>query len=960
MAHKFWALIILAMILTPLGGSSVFASASETEGYSLLAGETVSISTDGPDLIIDKVTLSPENPHIENKITFSVIVKNIGNECAGPSKVKYYIDENPITYTYVTPIEPSESLTITFTWKAQAGDHTIKAVADSEQSVIESDETNNTFLFAFSVLAPDLIIEEITWHPESVSIQDKVTFTVTIKNQGNYMADCSHVNFYIDGVSRGYQDVYRLDVGATVSKTFYWRAEEGSHEIKAEADILSKVAESNEANNDKAVDYSTLAPDLVVHSLTRSPANPSAGDSVTFTVAIKNAGEGKAYSSHVAYYIDDKYFTSAYIGPLNPGAITQRTFEWEIDKNSHIITAIADSNEKINESDETNNTGNTSLPALAPDLIVQNITWSPSSPSINQNVTFTVTVKNQGYVDTSLCRIYFDIDLLRNYSYVAGISAGATTTNTFTWKAQGGSHTVTAIIDPEDSVIESNELNNTRAATISPAYPAPSDLVVQSIDWSPENPVVGEMVTFTVTVKNQGSGQAARPNMAFYVDDIYLTSSFVDILDSGATAAVDIPWKAQAGLHTINAIADFNQVLTEENEDNNTNTVNVSVLAPDLSIKAITCEPVNPSPGDTITFTITVSNTGNYSAGSSFIDYFVNDSPLGNYYVEDLEVGAAVTKTFTCIAPAEPYSMKVIVDVENDVRESDETNNEKSITFPVPDLVIDGISWVPGNPLEDDIVTFSIALRNQSGSTVQNSGVNFYIDGSYQSSSTMDELEAGGTMLKEFAWTAQSGSHDIKVIVDEANNIIESNESNNQKSKNITVSLPQIHTPAPAPTAQAIPVSSPAVQIQDAIVSLNSDSCYVLVGEDIVLNLNAANPMNNPVLTLELVLEIPPSISVIAPELIKVGDVQYTAQYSVAPGDTKLIGVYLKADEEGDYSITSYVAYYFDGDIPTKESKVLLLPVTVEEVEEQEVKPWSAILSKIETWFINKWTELLG
>ena len=951
MAHKFWALIILVMIITPLGGTPVFASALETEGFSRLAGETVSISADGPDLIIDTVTLSPENPHVGDEITFSVTVKNLGNERAVSSKMEYYIDENLITYTYVTPIEPDESLTITFTWKAQAGDHTIKAVADSVQSVIESDETNNTFLFAFSVLAPDLIIEEITWHPESVSTQDKVTFTVTIKNQGNYMADCSHVNFYIDGVSRGYQDVNRLDAGATVSKTFYWTAQEGSHEIKAVADILSKVAESNEANNDKTVDYSTLAPDLVVQSLTRSPANPSAGDNVIFTVAIKNAGEGKAYSSYVAYYIDDKYFTSAYIGPLNPGAIAQRTFAWEIDKNSHTITAIADSNEKINESDETNNTGNISLPALAPDLIVQNITWSPSSPSINQYVTFTVTVKNQGHADASLSRIHFDINLLRHYSYVAGISAGATTTSMFAWKAQGGSHTITAIVDAEDSVIESNESNNTRAATISPTHPAPSDLTVQNIDWSPENPVVGEMVTFTVTVKNQGSGQAVWSNMAFYVDDIYLTSSSVGILGSGATAAIDISWEAQAGLHTINAIADSNQVLTEGNEDNNINTVNVSVLAPDLFIKAITCEPINPSPGDTITVTATVSNTGNCSAGSSFIDYFINDSPRGNYYVEDLEVGAAVIKTFTCVAPEEPYSLKVIVDGENDVHELDETNNEKSITFPVPDLVIEGISWAPENPLEGDIVTFSVALRNQSGSTVRNSDVNFYIDGSYQSSSTMDELEAGGTMLKEFAWTAQSGSHNIEVVVDEANNIIESNEFNNQKSNNITVSLPQVHTPAPAPTTQAISVSSPAVQLQDAIVSLNGDSCYVLTGEDIVLNLNAVNPMNNPMLILELVLELPPCISVISPEFIKIDDAHYTAQYSVAPGDTKLIDVYLKADEEGDYSIISHLAYYFDGDIPTKESQVLLLPVTVEGIEQQEVKPWSAILSKIEMWF---------
>ena len=107
---------------------------------------------------------------------------------------------------------------------------------------------------------------------------------------------------------------------------------------------------------------------------------------------------------------------------------------------------------------------------------------------VARNVTFTVTIKNQGHAESDVSTIYFYIDTLRYYDSIESINPGATVTETFSWTALAGSHTVKAIADAENSVIEGNESNNVKTTTISPLLPDPSDLVVQSIVWSPENP----------------------------------------------------------------------------------------------------------------------------------------------------------------------------------------------------------------------------------------------------------------------------------------------------------------------------------------------------------------------------------------------------------------------------------------------------------------------------------------
>ncbi|MFC1964324.1 CARDB domain-containing protein [Chloroflexota bacterium] len=791
-------------VMTPLpmlAGETVLML--NNDGNSTLAANGV--APDQPDLIVENISWLPASPRLGDKVTFTITVRNQGAGQAGASSVTCYLDDEYLASLAIDPLKPNTAATAEINWTSQAGSHVIKAEADSGQSIPENDETNNGKTFAFSVLAPDLIIASINASPEHPYAGDKVTFTVTIKNEGSSSARFSHVYFYIDGASQGSRDVLVMDAGDVVTKSFSWIAKSGVHTVTAVADALNQVVESDEANNTGILNYATTTPDLIVNTITWSPSDPVAGDNITITLSVKNQGEGKASSSHLAYYIDDGYVASAYIKPLNPGASASASFSWETQTGSHTVKAVADAREVVAESDESNNTKTATLPSLSPDLVVQNITWSPSSPLIAHRVTFTITVANRGRSDASQTRLHLCIERKIYYYSVGELAAGATANQTFGWVTLQGTHTIEAIADAENSIIESDESNNSRTATFTAATSAPSDLVVQGIKWVPEKPVVGEEVTLTVTLRNQGSGSSAWSNLAYYLDDNYLTTALISPVNPNATTILDLYWQAQAGSHTFRVVADSEQRLMEESESNNTKTTTLSVLAPDLIVKDIAWTPVDPAVGETVTFTATMLNQGDHQAEPSYLGYFVDGSPRGQHYVDGLAPGATVTKTFTWTAQEGVHNITFAADTRKEIAELAENNNEKSVTIPTPDLILTGIAWSTENSTRVEEAVFTVTINNDGAGKAGPSSVYFYLDGSYIGYVHVPEIAAGGTAAAIFTSTIPTGPHDIRAVVDGENILTETDETNNEQTVAFPVSPHDATTPE-------VPDDTPAAQ----------------------------------------------------------------------------------------------------------------------------------------------------
>ena len=272
---------------------------------------------------------------------------------------------------------------------------------------------------------------------------------------------------------------------------------------------------------------------------------------MTLEATIKNQGSGPTPAGvihGVKFVIDETtaVWSDSYTASIAPGSSVTVTANggpaglatWEATTGDHTARAWVDDLNRIKESNDDNNVYDramtisiaptptpTPTPTLLPDLVVTQISWSPSSPVSGDVVTLEATIKNQGSGPTPAGVIHgvkFVIDettAVWSDSYTASIAPGSSVTVTAnggpaglaTWEATTGDHTARAWVDDLNRIKESNDDNNVydRAMTV-PIAPTPTptptptllpDLVVTQISWSPSSPVSGDVVTLEATIK---------------------------------------------------------------------------------------------------------------------------------------------------------------------------------------------------------------------------------------------------------------------------------------------------------------------------------------------------------------------------------------------------------------------------------------------------------------------------
>ncbi|OGO07046.1 MAG: hypothetical protein A2Y92_00055 [Chloroflexi bacterium RBG_13_57_8] len=734
------------------------------------------LAATGPDLVISDISLSPPYPAIGDAVIITATVKNQGTEMAFGSRAVCYIDDAILATNSIDALDAGEMATTSFPWEAPGGSHIIRAVADSGGAVPESDESNNTMTYSMTTLAPDLVVLSVSWTPTGPSKGDNVSFRVTVKNQGNSRSGANRLIFYIDGNSRGYKDIYPIEPANTTVVTYSWVAQAGQHALKAVVDEAQQVEEGNEANNEYNATFTTLPPDLVVKNVTWVPGNPSKNDVVSFSANVTNQGSGRSDSCQLAYYIDGQVQSTLLVPSLAAGMLNEITFTWTATTEMHEVKVIVDSAGTVAESDENNNIYTSGFITLLPDLVVTDITWAPENAGVGDTVTFTATVMNQGTGRSESARINVYVSgSFSGYVDIGEIEAEGETDAVFDWTAVPGTFTVKAVADGEHKILESKEDNNDTSRTI---IVIPPDISFTSVTWSPVNPPVGDIVTFTANLTNLGGGAAGGFYLAYYLDGEMLSFDFVTGILTGDIVSQTCEWKAQNGRHIFKAVADYNFMIAESNEKNNETAVTVTPLMPDITVGNITWSPADMPVGVKTTFAIEIENTGTLNAGASRVTYYTDGAIAGYNDIDMLEAGAVVTKYFPWTVAAGSHSITITTDSGDQVAELDEINNTKVITLPLPDLVVTDVEATPQAAIGDN-VTFSATVKNIGVGASRGTLATCYVDGIAASSAALPDIEPGNTARVSFVWEATSGNHAVTFRADSGNLITEVDETNN-------------------------------------------------------------------------------------------------------------------------------------------------------------------------------------
>ena len=211
-----------------------------------------------------------------------------------------------------------------------------------------------------------------------------------------------------------------------------------------------------------------------------------------------------------------------------------------------------------------------------------------------------------------------------------------------------------------------------------------ADLAVTGIQWEPTVPTIGRDVKVTITIENRGRFPADKPAMVLQAGSEDVGNATLGTMDPGASITKQFTWRAKEGLSTFTAVIDPQDQILEGDESNNQTTVNFGgAFLPDLVVASITWEPTDPSIGDTVTFTVIVKNQGKGRAGGSDVEYYLDGSTFQYKQTSlgSIAAGETAIGKFTWSARPGEHSWRVVADDDRDVLESDETNNEKVVTY---------------------------------------------------------------------------------------------------------------------------------------------------------------------------------------------------------------------------------------------------------------------------------------
>ena len=398
------------------------------------------------DLIVESLALEPAAIYDSQPLTVTVTVRNQGTGAAGnfrtalfPDTVSAACGDPGWDFDDTAQLAAGEAVSFRYLYPGfSTGAHNFLAVVDSECSLDESEEFNNTASANFTVLPepqPDLAVTGIQVSPPAPLISETLAITVTIENVGQAAAGAFDVTVFEDytplacGDPNGW-DFSRLDGGlapgasAQVTFTHSGFGSAGMHTITSQADSACEIfPEDDEANNTLTQFVNVIdpnQPDLVVDSL-MVPPSVVVDQTYLVTATITNQGPVAAdtfwgeidlgiYVDHQPTACEESADGSAiYYGPIaaDETVVISVTMPGITGVGSHELYVFMDQSCAVTEADEANNFfGPQTLTVSTSVLAVRGAAVVIPSPSLTSLDTFLPVGEGMG-ARVELPQIYF-------------------------------------------------------------------------------------------------------------------------------------------------------------------------------------------------------------------------------------------------------------------------------------------------------------------------------------------------------------------------------------------------------------------------------------------------------------------------------------------------------------------------------------------------------------------------
>ena len=685
-----------------------------------VGNKTSKINVNVPEITPNK-TVDNKNPNFGDNVTYTIVVSNDGAADAKNVVVKDILAPG-FKFIEANYGGVYDELTRTVTWivDVNAKDHvdlTIKVTVE-DYGVLTNNVTVGNKTSSVNITVPEIIPNK-TADIENPNFGDEVTYTVNITNVGKSDA----VNVAVRDVLGEGLELISADGGVynPITRTITWTVNLNSGETKS-FKVVAKVIGYGNVTNSLVVGNKTSAVDVDVPEIIPSKdvdnKYPNFGDSIDYTITVNNIGKADAKHVVVVDRLDKglKYVSSSHNGVYDEAS---HTVTWVVDiavgsSLDLTVTAFAEEYGVLTNIVSVGDKS-ASVDVNVPEII-PNKTADIENPNFGDNVTYTVTVTNDGNADAKAVVVRDVLGKDLKFVSATGTYTFDEATNTITWTVDvdaGKTETFTVVA----TVINYGNVTNSLVVgnkTFNKNVTVPEITPDKTVDN--ENPNFGDNLTYTVTVKNEGNGNATD---VIIVDNLGKGLEYVSSTGNYDNKTNTITWKvdlASGETKTFTVVAKiigYTDVTNEVTVGNKTSAVTVNI--PEI-IPAKDVNNTTPNFGDKVEYTITVNNNANKDAKQVVIVdtlgkglKFINASHNGKYDESTrtitwiIDLGAGESAVFSVNAAVEAYG-----NINNTVVVGNKSAT-KNITVPE---IIPGKSVDVENPNFGDTVTYTVVVTN--------------------------------------------------------------------------------------------------------------------------------------------------------------------------------------------------------------------------------------------------------
>ena len=724
-------------------------------------------------------TFNPEHPVNGEAIEISFEVINNGNEAANEVKIVVWNSTSecdsddecvPVFETTETVIDQAKKATIEFTCKPDGidgcggvGDHTLTVYVDYEDDIIETNEDNNKIVYEYTVFNQELAdlrtaegeLNPIIFTPDVPAVGDSVDILVFFENGGRDSCTEFKIKFEqtIDGETEVIADprVYTIiDPGAPAQFNITWEPElVGIYDITITLDSGGDIEEFEEGDNVFSGEVRVRAhtPELTLNEFRNITVDP------------------------VDYWLDDIYS------------------DHEINLTTYIL------NEDYVTAASSVRVGYYDLPENGTESLI-----------------------GYAFIDN------LDNATRNGNEIFAGTEAATVTWASSTGTSILGNHTIIVRIDPLNEIEEWVEDDNNFTFRLVVLESKP-DINIYDLQVIGE-PVRGIPSDIQITIWNKGASYVSKYPIDMRIDGELIDNWEVTV-NQGEFLNLTVSHTWQVQQPSISVRGDSSEQIEELDESNNVNSLLINVAAPeyDFSIMEINAnDPVFK--GDHMEISLIIKNKRaeipsfkfslyvDNSSTPEFQTYDFEGNPVYYVFAEDLgyNESMAVSIFWRTTDTAGEFNLTVVGEISGtdfvDLNETDNVANLSVIVKPRNFQLSVEMRNLPNTIFLNQTLEISVSALNfgpeiccecpdetmnmsSASSDCIGAEISLFIDGELFEIYQTDPLgRVNGEEIRTFFWTpTEEGQYLIEARIDPDNIIDEFDETDNEASANVNVTI---------------------------------------------------------------------------------------------------------------------------------------------------------------------------